>query len=105
MATIELKDQQWQEFVKQDYAVVDCYGENCAACVMLAPVFDAVADERSGIAFGRVNISLYPDIADRFGIDAMPTVLFFRRGEAVHRALGSMEHEELLEQLSVLLYQ
>ena len=106
MATIELKeDKAWRDFVKTEYSIIDCYGENCVACVMLEPVYDAVADEMSGIAFGRVNISFLEDIANEFGINAMPTLLYFRRGELVDQSIGSIEREELLEHISKMLYQ
>ena len=104
MATVELKNSEWKEFSKADYAVIDCYGENCTACVMLAPIYDAVADELAGVSFGRVNISIYPEIADNYGINAMPTLLFFRKGELVNQTIGNMEREDLLGQISDLLY-
>ena len=44
MATVELKENEWKEFSKAPYAIIDCYGDQCSACVMLAPVFDAAAD-------------------------------------------------------------
>lgn len=105
MGTIELKDNQWKEFAKADYAAIDCYGDGCFACVMLEPVYDAVADEMPGVAFGRINISRYSGIAEEYGIDALPTVLFFRKGEKVHEVTGSMEREDLLAQIAQLLYE
>lgn len=105
MATVELENSQWKEFSQNDYAVIDCYGEHCSACVMLEPVFDAVADELSSVSFGRINISFHPEIAETYGIDAMPTLLFFRKGELVNKVTGSMEREELLSFISQLLYE
>lgn len=105
MATIELKESQWKDFSQADYAVIDCYGDQCVACVMLAPIFDAVADEMPGIEFGRINISRYSEIAEEYKITALPTLLFFRKGEKVHEITGSMEREELLAQMAQLLYQ
>ncbi len=105
MATVELHNQDWEKFSENDYAVIDCYGENCTACVMLEPIFSAVADELAGVSFGRINISYEPEIADHYGIDAMPTLLFFRKGQLVNRFVGSTGREELLELISGLLYQ
>lgn len=105
MGTVELRDSQWKEFSQAEYAVIDCYGDHCVACVMLAPVYDAVADELRGISFGRINITQYPEIADEYGINAMPTLLFFRKGEKVHEITGSMEREELLSHISKMLYE
>lgn len=104
MATLELKEHKWKEFSQADYAVIDCYGQNCTACVMLAPIYDAVADELAGVSFGRIDISSYPEIADQYGISAMPTLLFFRKGELVNQATGSLERGELLAQMAELLY-
>ena len=105
MAAVELKEQEWQAFSQTEYAVVDCYGDNCVVCVMLEPVYNGAADELNAVAFGRINITRYPDIAEKFGINAMPTPLHFRRGELVNQAVGGMDCEQLLACLAVLLYQ
>lgn len=105
MATIELKEQEWKEFSQAEFGIIDCYGDFCSACVLLEPVFDGLADELSGIAFGRINITQYPEIADTYGIDALPTILFFRKGQLVDTQVGSMEREELLFKISEFLYQ
>lgn len=105
MATVELKGDRWEAFAQADYAVIDCYGDHCQACVMLAPVYDALADEMPGVAFGRINISEYQDIADKYHVTAMPTLLYFRKGEKVHESVGSMDREQLLEQMARMLYQ
>lgn len=105
MATIELKGSEWKEFSKAEYAVIDCYGDQCSACVMLEPVFDGVADELAGISFGRINITHYEEIAEAYEITALPTMLFFRKGEMVDQMIGSVEREDLLEQMAKFLYQ
>lgn len=105
MATVELKEHEWESFSKADYAVIDCYGDQCTACVMLEPVYDGVADELSAVPFGRINITRYPEIAETYNISAMPTVLYFRNGELVNQSIGSIERDELLEYISTLLYE
>lgn len=105
MGTIELNGDQWKAFTNADFAVIDCYGDNCVACVMLAPFYNELADEMPGIAFGRINISNYPEIANEYGIMAIPTLLFFRKGEKVHESTGSMERDGLLKQIATLLYE
>ncbi len=105
MATVELKgNDSWKEFIKSEYSIIDCYGENCVACVILEPIYDAVADEMGEIAFGRINISFYQEIADKYGINAMPTLLYFRNGELVNQSIGSIDKEELLRNISKMLY-
>lgn len=106
MATVELKENdQWKEFIKTEYSIIDCYGDDCVACVILEPVYDAVADEMSQIAFGRVNITRLGGIADEYGIASMPTLLYFRNGQLVNQSIGSIDREELLANISKLLYE
>lgn len=106
MATVELKENDaWKEFIKAEYSVIDCYGDDCVACVILEPTYDAVADEMSGIAFGRVNITQYGQIADEYGINAMPTLLYFRKGVLVNQSVGSIDRQELLANISKMLYE
>lgn len=105
MATVELKgNDSWKEFIKAEYSVIDCYGENCVACVVLEPIYDSVADELAGISFGRINISFYQEIADKYGVNAMPTLLYFRKGELVNQTVGSIDKETLLQNISKMLY-
>lgn len=104
MATIEANTENFDNIMNSDYAVVDCYGDYCAACVMLEPVYTEAANEMSFINFARVNVSNYPEIAERFGINAIPHLLFFRKGKLVNQASGSMDRETLNLHISKMLY-
>ena len=106
MAVVELKDNDgWKDFIQSEYSIIDCYGDNCVACVVLEPIYDALADEMGEIAFGRINITHYPEIANTYGVNAMPTLLYFRNGQLVNQSIGSMEKEELLTYIAGMLYQ
>ena len=106
MATVELKgNEEWKEFIKTEYSIIDCYGDNCVACVVLAPTYDGAADELGQIAFGRINITQYSGIAEEYGISAMPTLLYFRNGVLVNQSIGSIDREEFLANISKLLYE
>lgn len=105
MAIIEANNETFDSLIDGPYAVVDCYGDFCSACVMLEPVYAAAANDMSFIRFSRINISRYGEVADRFGIQAMPTLLFFRNGELADRVEGSMERDELNKYLAKMLYQ
>lgn len=64
-----------------------------------------IAVQSGEIAFDRVNITRYPDIADIYKIDTMPTLLYFRKGELVNKTIGSIEQKELLDNIAKMLYQ
>lgn len=102
---IEANVENFDSILDCDYTVVDCYGDFCDACVMLEPVYTAAANDMAFVRFARINISKYTEIAERYQVDAMPTLLFFRNGELVHRVIGSIERSELNEHLAQMLYQ
>lgn len=64
-----------------------------------------IAVQSGEIAFDRVNITRYPDIADIHKIGTKPTFLYFRKGELVNKTIGSIEQKELLDNIAKMLYQ
>ena len=107
MAVIEATSNNFDSITQGDYVVMDLYGDNCGACVLLAPIFEAASIDMPFVSFAHMNISQDTEcreIANRFNITAIPTLLYFRNGKLIFKTVGSMERKELDEQLSRLLY-
>lgn len=104
MAVIEATEQNLDELLNAQYAVVDFYGEHCGACVFTAPFYRAAADELAMIRFIKLNTSEFPKVAQRFGISALPTFLYFRNGEIVHKSIGGMDRKMIDQQVAAMLY-
>ena len=104
MAIIEATAATFDELINTEYAVVDCYGDFCGACVILEPIYHEMASDLSGIRFMQINITQEQEIATKYGVNAMPTLLYFRNGKEVARSLGSMEREELHKYIATMLY-
>ncbi len=105
MTVTEVTAENFDSLVNEsEYAVVDCYGDFCGACVLLEPVYREAASQMAGVSFLQINISQYQEISERFGIDAMPTLLFFRNGTEVSRFVGSTDREGLNREISKMLY-
>jgi len=105
MAILEGNTENFDRLIDAPYAVVDCYGDFCAACVMLEPVYTAAANDMGFIRFIRVNITQYGEVAERFGINSMPTLLYFRNGELVNQSIGSIDRDTLNKYLAEMLYE
>ena len=105
MAIIEATAATFDKLIDTEYAVVDCYGDHCGACVILEPVYHEMASDLSGIRFMQINITHEWEIAERYGVNAMPTLLYFRNGQEVTRSVGSMEREQLHQYIGQMLYQ
>lgn len=70
--------------------VVDCWAPWCGPCRRVGPVVEALAAEFSGrIAFAKLNTDEHPQVAQRYGISAIPTLLLFRAGRLAGRITGA----------------
>lgn len=105
MAILEADNESLDRLIDTEYAVVDCYGDFCAACVMLEPVYAGAANDMSFVRFIRINVSRYTEVAERYGVLGMPTLLFFRNGKVVDQAVGSIGRTQMDEHISKMLYQ
>ena len=70
--------------------LLDFWAEWCGPCRMLAPVLDQIAAERTDIKVGKVNVDDEPDLAMRFGVMSIPTVIFLKDGKEFDRKVGVM---------------
>ena len=69
--------------------LVDFLAPWCGPCKMLGPVIDGLADELSGKAVvGKVNIDDEPDLAAKYGVVTIPTIILFKDGQEVNRLVG-----------------
>ena len=101
----ELNSQTFHDAVAgAEFAVVDCYGDFCFACELLAPLFDSLAERMPGISFRRINLTQNLETAEQLQIFDFPTVLFYHNGEMVVKEIGSIDEETFKTALSTLLY-
>ena len=97
--------QELEELIQGDKPVVcDFWATWCGPCKMLSPVLDELAAAYSDrVRFCKVNVDDEPELSARFGIASIPTLIFFKNGEAQKRAVGYREKYELEEMLKELL--
>ena len=82
--------------------VVDFWASWCGPCRMLAPIISSIADEQQGkIKVGKVNVDEEPELAARFGINAIPMIAKFVNGQKAASAVGYMPKEDLEAQLGI----
>ena len=81
--------------------LVDFWAEWCGPCRMLAPVLDELATEQLGQAtVAKVNIDEAPELAQRFNITSIPTLIVFKSGQAVSTFLGVQPKKALVAALA-----
>jgi thioredoxin 1 len=84
--------------------LVDFWAEWCGPCKTVAPLLDEIAEEHTGkIRIAKLNVDDEPEIAQRFGVMSIPTMIVFRGGEAALRIVGAKGKGQLLQELSEFL--
>ena len=87
-----------QEVVKSNKPVlVDFWATWCMPCRMLAPTVEEIADEYSDkLVVGKINVDEEPDLARKFRVMSIPTLIVFENGEEVRRSVGVVEKDDIL---------
>ena len=85
-------------------ALVDLWATWCGPCRMLSPTVDDVAQEYEGrVAVGKCNVDDNEEIAEKFGVRSIPTLLFFKGGELVDKTVGLVSKQDIETILNNLL--
>ena len=84
--------------------VVDFWVEWCGPCKMIAPILEEIADEHAGkLTVAKLNVDDNPDIARRFDVMSIPTLIVFKDGSAQKRLVGAKGKGQLLAELDEFL--
>ena len=75
-------------------AMVDFWADWCGPCKMVSPVVDSLADAYDGKVFvGKVNVDDEPELAEKFQIQSIPNIVFFKNGQMIDRKIGVMPED------------
>lgn len=99
----ELTDATFEEKVtSHKLTVLDFYATWCGPCRMLAPIMEQAEKENNDVFFCRADVDKTPDLARKFGIMSIPTLVFFRDGQEVDRSVGLLRKPELTAKIDAL---
>lgn len=97
MSVLHLEKENFNDIISKGVTLVDFYAEWCGPCKMLGPIIEEVADELNGIQVMKVNIDEHGDIAQKYGVMSIPTLILFKDGNEVNKSIGFMPKEDIIE--------
>ena len=103
---ITVTSQNWDKVVLNaaEPVMVDFWAAWCGPCKMIAPAVEELADEYSGrISVCKLNTDENPDIASRYQIMGIPSLLFFKAGKLVDKIVGAASKKQFKEKMDALL--
>ncbi|MEF9877991.1 MAG: thioredoxin [Clostridia bacterium] len=79
--------------------LVDFYADWCGPCKMLSPIVDEIAQEQTGVKICKLNVDDAPEIAAKYGVMSIPTLIVFKKGEVASKTLGLQSKQNVLNLL------
>ena len=103
MSTRAVSDDSFEQDVlkSEGPVLVDFWAEWCGPCKMIAPILEEIADEQGdAIKIAKLNVDEAPDIARRFEVMSIPTMILFKDGEEAKRIIGAKPKQALVDDLA-----
>lgn len=101
MAVVTITKENFEQEVLQSAkpVLLDFWASWCGPCRMLSPIVDEVAEERGDVKVGKVNVDEQPELASRFGVVSIPTLVVMKNGKIVDQAIGARPKNAILGML------
>ena len=88
------------EVMESDKPVLlDFWAPWCMPCRMVGPILEEIAEERSDIKVGKINVDEQPELAGEFQVMSIPTLVVIKNGKIVNHSVGAMQKEAILAML------
>lgn len=102
MEVIKLNNENFEQEVQNQSGIVlvDFYAEWCGPCKMLSPIVDEIAEERTDIKVGKVNVDESSELAIQYRVMSVPTLIVMLDGKEHARAVGYKAKQEILSMLN-----
>ena len=101
MSVININNNNFQDEVmhSEKLVLLDFWASWCGPCRMVSPIVDEIAAERSDIKVCKINVDEQPELAARFGVMSIPTLVVMKSGRIVNQAVGARPKAQILAML------
>lgn len=91
-----IKSNEFDEVLQNNVVLVDFFAKWCGPCKMLSPIVDELSNEVQDVVFVKVDIDESVDLANKFGILSIPTLLIFKNGKLSGKEVGFLSKSDLI---------
>lgn len=95
----KLNQENFDTFIQQDYVLVDFFATWCGPCKMMHPVLESVAESRSDVKIAKLDVDECEDLARRYGVMSIPTLILFKNGQKIAEKVGYVAEPLLVDWL------
>ena len=95
----KLDKSNFSDEINANITLVDFYADWCGPCKMRAPIIQEIANERTDITVGKVNVDNDAEIAIKYGVSSIPTLIVFKDGKETDRVVGFRQKGDILAML------
>ena len=101
MSAININKNNFQNEImdSEETVLLDFWAPWCAPCLMVVPIIEEIAGERPDIKVGKINVDEQPELASKFGIMSIPTLVVMKNGKIVQQVSGARPKNAILEML------
>jgi len=101
MAAIQLTKANFDtEALQSDVPVlIDFYADWCGPCRMVSPIVEQISNEHSEFKVGKINVDNSPELAAKFGVMSIPTLIVIKDGKVAQQAIGARSKDQILRML------
>ena len=97
MSVLKINKDNFSQLENQSKTVLlDFYADWCGPCRIVSPIIDEIAEERDDIVVGKVNVDEQPELASRFGVFSIPTLVVLKDGKLKEQVTGARPKQQIL---------
>ena len=101
MSVKKLNREEFEKARKEEGLILlDFYADWCGPCRMVLPIVEEIAGERDDIVVAKINVDDEPELAERFGVFSIPTLVVMKNGAVVNKSSGARPKEQILALLN-----
>lgn len=96
-------EKDFEKIIANGKVVVDFYATWCGPCRMLSPVLESIANQKEELVIAKLDVDQVSQVASRYSIASIPTLLFFKDGTLVHEQVGFLPEKQLMHTIQTYL--